>query len=396
VLASTAFPNPAFAPVSATAKYVGRKVAIFLDDSVPPGGYTQGDLDSAGVLFDQRMYAIDSTAFGPESDIDGNGKVIVLLTHALNRLSGACSTTGTVVLGFFYGLDLTPAEPHSNGGEIFYGLVPDPTSATCAIPVSYARQNLEPTFIHEFQHMISFHQHVLLRAGAVEETWLNEGLSHFAEELGGRLLPDAPGSGVTRLTQFALNDVANAYDYLSAPDESFLIEPDGSFGSFAERGANWLFVRWLLDHFGQDSIATSVTRSLLATGTTGAANVEAVTGRDFPTLVTQWQLSNYVAALDGFTDPSGALGYRSWNLKRTWEKLHAQDLGSFPRAYPLVPDSMVRGALDVVGTLRGGSGRFARLVQPANGAAVEISLTADGTHSVDPSVRPRIGVVRVR
>src|SRR2546427_8348057 len=42
------------------------------------------------------------------------------------------------------------------------------------------------TFIHEFQHMISFGQHYLGRAGAPEVLWLNEGLSHYAEEMGGR------------------------------------------------------------------------------------------------------------------------------------------------------------------------------------------------------------------
>ena len=39
--------------------------------------------------------------------------------------------------------------------------------------------------------MISYNQHVLVAAGSAEDTWLNEGLSHFAEELGGRSVPDA-------------------------------------------------------------------------------------------------------------------------------------------------------------------------------------------------------------
>jgi hypothetical protein len=30
------------------------------------------------------------------------------------------------------------------------------------------------TFIHEFQHMISFNQHVLVRGGDGEVLWLNE------------------------------------------------------------------------------------------------------------------------------------------------------------------------------------------------------------------------------
>ena len=65
--------------------------------------------------------------------------------------------------------------------------------------------------IHEFQHMISFNQHVLVRGGNAEETWLNEGLSSFAEELGGRLVPDALCANTDCLTQFSLINLDNAY-----------------------------------------------------------------------------------------------------------------------------------------------------------------------------------------
>ena len=39
---------------------------------------------------------------------------------------------------------------------------------------------------HEFQHLISFNQHVLLRPGGDSEvSWLNEGMSHVTEDLVG-------------------------------------------------------------------------------------------------------------------------------------------------------------------------------------------------------------------
>jgi len=38
------------------------------------------------------------------------------------------------------------------------------------------------TFIHEFQHMISFNQHVLVGNSVNGEVlWLNEGFSHYAK-----------------------------------------------------------------------------------------------------------------------------------------------------------------------------------------------------------------------
>ena len=54
----------AFVQSTATAKVVGSKVAIFLDDTVPAGGYAQADLDKVGALFDSQLYPIDTTAFG--------------------------------------------------------------------------------------------------------------------------------------------------------------------------------------------------------------------------------------------------------------------------------------------------------------------------------------------
>ena len=137
---------------------------------------------------------IDTTAFGRESDLDGNGVVIVLLTQHVNDLSPDCNTTGSIILGFFFGLDLLPGPGpgHSNDGEIFYGAVPRQDMPNCSVVhEDGSRPSRCPAvFIHEFQHMISFNQHVLVRGGDAEETWLNEGLSHFAEELGGREVPD--------------------------------------------------------------------------------------------------------------------------------------------------------------------------------------------------------------
>ena len=173
-----------FVQSSATAKVVGNKVAIFLDDSVPAGGYAPADLDKVGALFDSQLYPIDTTAFGRESDLDNNSVVIVLLTPRVNALSADCNTTGSVILGYFFGLDLTPSQQHSNDGEVFYGLVPDPGNSSCDISKAFATNFLPPTFIHEFQHMISYNQHVVMRQGTAELTWLNEGLVAFRRGAG--------------------------------------------------------------------------------------------------------------------------------------------------------------------------------------------------------------------
>jgi len=385
-----------FVTVGATAKFVGAHGAIFLDDTVPAGGYTQTDIDSIGALFEQYLYPIDTTAFGRESDIDGNGVVIALLTDRINALSPNCAQTGQFIAGYFFGLDLLN-DPNSNGGEVFYGLVPDP-----GVPLCFAKDQVQRrlggTFIHEFQHMISYNRHVLLGGGEAEETWLNEGLSHFAEELGGRLVPDAFCPTTNCLTQYVRDDLSNARDYFNSPESYALVEAGTSNGSLPERGANWLFVRWLADRSPTDSVlGTDMTRRLNGAGspggltTTGGQNVVAAAalfqpGISLSILVGQWHLANFAESRGGFTEPSGRLGYRSWDLAAAFDAL-------FPApTYPLRPDSTDGSDYASGGILRGGSGVYLRIVQGTSGAAVALGLDIRNSGAV----QPRYAVVRLR
>ena len=385
----------AFATVAATARAVAQRVAIFVDDAAPAGGYSDTELADVAALFDDFLYPIDTVAFGRESDIDANGVVIVLLTPRVNALSTNCNAPGgSVVLGYFFGADLLPrssGNPGSNEAEIFYGLVPDPSNPDCDISLEYARTRLPVTFIHEFQHMISFNQHALVRGGRSEDTWLNEGLSHFAEELGGRLIPDVecPFSGSCR-QDFHNGNIENAFDYLSSPEDHFLIEPDNSSGELAERGANWLFVRWLADHFASDSVlGTDLTRRLVATSQLGAANVSAQIGAPFSVVIPEWQMTNYLDDLPGFDQPSARLRYKSWNFRDP-----AETLG---RSYPLVPEVITGAGYDATGVLRAGSGRHILVAQAGGAGAVDLRLTSpSGIEPVSSSADPRIGLVRVR
>src|SRR5262249_17319889 len=111
-------------------KYVGTKIAIFLSVDAPAGGLTAGDISALAATFDPALYPIDVNPFGAPSDIDMNGVVYVLLTPKVNALtpSAECASVGFVA-GFFFGLDLEPAQPNSNSAEIFYSLAPDPAGA---------------------------------------------------------------------------------------------------------------------------------------------------------------------------------------------------------------------------------------------------------------------------
>jgi hypothetical protein len=383
-----------FAPTTATAKVVGERVAVFLDDAAPAGGYTDLELTDVASLFDDHLYPIDTLAFGRESDIDGNGVVIVLLTHRVNELSPNCGATESVILGYFFGADLLPrssSNPGSNESEIFYGLVPDPANPDCEITLQFALSLLPSTIVHEFQHMINFNQHRLVRGATSEDTWLNEGLSHFAEELAGRLVPDTecPASGSCFNDFLAQGNLVNSFEYLETPEEFFLIEPGNSSGRLQERGANWLFVRWLADHFAADTVlGTDLTRRLVATSMVGSENVAAQSGVSFSILVPEWQLTNYLDDLPGFSQPAGRLRYKTWNFREI--------AVSNSRPFPLVPDSTGGPGYNHIGVLRAGSGRHVRVVQPAGSGPVDLQLSGGPDEQFPTEVDPHIAVVRIR
>lgn len=380
----------AFVPVTATARAVGTRTAVYLDDTVPAGGFTESDIAQLGQLFEQYIYPIDTTAFGRETDLDGNGVVAVLLSDAVNALSGSCN--GGLVLGYFFGLDLQPGEPGSNGGEVLYSRVPDPSNPACRADRDRVLRTAPPNLIHELQHLINYGQRVVTRGGDAEHVWLNEGLSHFAEELGGRGIPDGPvqGGATSRQAQFLELDLNNASEYLFEPEASYLVAPGSSLGNMGDRGAGWLFVRWLADQLVPgDVTAATMTRALVASPETGAANVAARAGRPFDALVGEWQLANYLDNLSGFTPVNQGLAYHSINLRATLAQL-------FP-VYPLRPDSA--GASYIwAGTLRGGSGKPLRVVQVPGGGERSIRLTrsAGSEEPTDALLAARVAVARIR
>ncbi len=381
--------------ITATVRYVGSEGVIYVDDDMPTGAQplTADDITHLGTLFDDYLFPIDTTAFGTISDINADHRMEIVITDQVNDLTPDC-TNGRVV-GYFFGGDLLPSYPGSNKREVFFAFAPKPSTPTCpAVTRASALRSLPPVLIHELQHMISFNQHVLRRGGSDESVWLNEALSHFAEGLGGRFVPDdrCPNSS-SCFSQFSTGNVANAYEFLADPDASWLIAPSKAGPTLAERGAGWLFVRWLADHFASDTLrGTQVTRGLLGSTTTGATSVAAVTGQPFATLVGEWLLANWLENLPGFPQ-TGLSYYRSWNLRATYA---ANYPGLFARPYPLVPDS-TDGHSVFNGTLRAGSGHYLRVVVPAGIDRVQVSLTGQsGTVRIDASLTPRVAVVRTR
>jgi hypothetical protein len=381
-----------FTMVGAKAQAVGAHVAIYVDTLAPPNGLDSADIDTLRQTFDARLYALATSTFGAVSDLDGNGVVIALMTPVVNALvtTAQCDTAGYIA-GFFFPPDLNLGLPttESNHGEVFYSVVADPTGTlSCPHSSANVKRVAPSTFVHEFQHMINYAQHILIHTGpAPEQGWLDEGLSKYAEELAARSY--LPGDTTTFHNYLDDNNLYDAYLYLNGPGNAFLLIPLDN-GTLADVGASWLFVRYLVDHYG-----TSLPGMLDQTTLTGAANITTHTGApDFSTLVARWALANWVSDLPGFTPPP-ELTYTSWSFRAEFDSLHTKFPSHVSATYPLAPPAVGGPQVDLTGKLNAGSGMYVRALQAPSAAGYTLFLSGPNPTTLS-AVAPRLTVLRVR
>lgn len=362
-----------FADVTAVARYIGEKAAFFVDVDAPGGGYTQADLAGFSQQFDARVHPTVTSAFGAESDLDGNQRVIVLLSPAVNRLTPR--GRGGFVAGFFFGLDLMPDEPNSNGGEVFYALVPDPGGAFSDARPRDALLEIVPAILaHEFQHMVSFNQRVLMRgAPANEAVWLSEALAQHAEELVARAYERAADSAGTERFRSGVRDRARRY--LTGPDTISLVITAGT-GSLGERGAGFLYMAYLVDRFGAD-----LPGRLARTTRTGVANVAFETGTEWGDGLSDWWSAVY---LDGPGPESGPRVYPSVDLR-----------GFLGLPFPLTPAVLAGGDFGRSGSLRSAAVRY-YIVNPSEGGSTTLRLGGEAGAASSPQAGLRMRIVRIQ
>jgi hypothetical protein len=344
---------------------VSNKAIIVADTSNPAAGYTDADYASIASTFDSLVDPTDTKAFGTPTDIDGNGHVVLFFTRAVNELTPARSTS--YVAGFFFARDLFPsaASPDfdacagSNGGEMFYLLVPDPTGVVNGN--KFTKDNVTRVVIatlgHEYQHLINASRRMYVNTGATdfETTWLDEGLSHVAEELlfyaESGLTPRANIDATKLRTSTAYVDAFNddaisnfgrLETYLGSPSSN---SPFADNDDLATRGATWSFLRYAADHIGSDDGTTWF--QLVNSTTTGIANLQQVFGTGLPALARDWATSVFA---DDVASTDARYQQPSWNLRSIFGAL--EDSGG----YPLATASL--GASPMTLSVNGGSAAY--------------------------------------
>ena len=107
---------------------VGTRVIVMSDTMNPAAGLSTADYQAIADSFDTFVYPVATANFGTPADIDGNGKVIVLYTRAVNELTPSGSSTSSAASSSPATVARRPRAP-PNVGEMFYMLAPDPAGA---------------------------------------------------------------------------------------------------------------------------------------------------------------------------------------------------------------------------------------------------------------------------
>lgn len=391
---------------------VGTKSIILNDTENPTGGYTDTDYAAIAATFDTLVFPMDTTAFGAPTNISGYGKIILFYTRAVNALTpvGAGYTIG----GFFFARDLYPKTARnglaacaaSNEAEMFYLIAPDPNGTVNSNKRTKDEVTLLnlTTIAHELQHLINSSRRLYVNTGARpnEETWLDEGLSHVAEELlyfritnvtsrQNLTLTNVAGNA-TRVDQFrnyASQNFARFYSYLIAPEVNSPYAPNDSL---ATRGAIWNFLRYAAGRQGADGEAPFL-RSLVNSNTTGVANLQNVlSGSQFADYLRDWTVS--LIADDFSVGTTAALSSNyimpSWNFRSIFPGLRFSG-GTALGVYPIATRSLLSGSPQRV-LLAGGTSTFVRFGIPAGRSAI---FTVSSNGALPPSTL-KYALVRLR
>ena len=357
---------------------VGSRSIVLADTLNPANGFVTADYQRFAARFDTLVYPLDVGAFGAPSDIDGNGKVAVIFTRSVNELTPASATS--FVGGFFNPRDLYPKKgttvaddcAGSNEGEMFYLLAPDPAGVvnSNARTTGFVDSLTTSTLAHEFQHLINASRRLYVNNAPVnnesEDTWLNEGLSHIAEELlyyresglaPRQNLSDSLIRIINRPTYplwkaDAANNFSRFQEYLIAPGAN---SPYANDDELATRGATWSFLRYAVDRL--NTADTVVWRRFGNSVTTGLGTLTIALGTSPAPFFRDWAVANFIDDLGVGSDPN--FQHPSWNYRNIFTVTFLRN-----PTYPLLVSGLAdNGKTDFL--IRGGSASYARFAVAA-------------------------------
>jgi protocatechuate 3,4-dioxygenase beta subunit len=230
------------------------------------------------------------------SDIDGNGKFIVLQVHANNMIGGAA--------GYVTSCDRRPLQVNYNAGGFWCSTSNEAEMTYLVRPNSAFYLG---TVVHEAKH-ISSHGYAVFGGRGFQPSWIEEGTAEIAKESSSRRASGFgyqaeltfadiyPGSQVTDATYGVATVHSRARSFLrAAPLNGIAGIPDPNTNNSTYYGSSWLFHRHLADRYaGSDMNGFFLSLNTMGTGPEG---IESVTGQSFASLLTNFMTA---VALEGY------------------------------------------------------------------------------------------------
>lgn len=376
----------------------GRAIVVH-DVLNPPGGFTADEYGAFAKQFDESIYPNVTGHFGEPTDIDGNQRILLLFTSAVNQMTA--QKAGAYVAGFFYARDLFPRTDTaplagcdaSNQAELIYMMTPDPSGVINRNIRSktFVAERTPAVLAHELQHLINASRRlrVVRTDHWSEEFWLNEGLSHIAEEVmfysRSSFEPRQEVSGVqVRSRSGALAEYGSFMSVNMTRYGTFLRDPAAATPltgeDLATRGASWSFLRYTADRLHGDDVA--FWNKLVDSETVGYANLAKAIGASPLSWMHDWAVSFYT---DDFIDSVDArFRQPSWNFRSVIPTLTT--MSSYPLAIHQINDLET----GYTGDLAVGGSAVLRFSVPAEGRARIRTTSGD----VAPPKELRLTLVR--
>ena len=327
--------------VRAVVRRVGDQ-AVWLDDIENPSAtFTDSELAYLDSFYATNVRGVHEDYFGGLSDIDGNNRVMILMTKQVNRQDDEDLFLG----GWVWFGDLYPSAQcaTSNQAEIFFGRVPDPDGVFGHAWTKQQALAYYPSLLtHEITHLVQGAAAVF--GGADYTTWKIEGGATLSEQLvaygifghgSGRNLGYAAYqqgldwygewvSGLARFFGWDSDDPTNSRRIPNAPEEcSWLGRPEeGNDGPCtnafrAVYDVPSVVLRYAMDRWGDDYSGgeQALMRRLTRSPTKGLASLAEVS--DWPA---EQVLADFYISLWIDLNGGDAYGMATWDLDDIWSR----------------------------------------------------------------------------
>lgn len=306
-------------------------------------------------------YTSMTNIYGTHSDIDGNGKIIILLMD-INVNKDAVSQ----VLGYF-----NPMDMHGyNEGEILYMDISNANNKT---------DNAIGTIIHEFQHLINY-SYVMSGARNEMDSWLNEALSESTSILFNKATAES------RISEF---NKINYYCFYTW-DIPTNISNNGKNNTHVNYPSASVFMHWLYKIGGYKpdifkDIAFSKELGDYNKVLSAAKKISGLSGATWDSLLLNWMSEIVTNGLATSWNPS---------VKAT-NNLASGDVSLYPGAM-IVCDNYTNGASGniVTNKVNGNSGKTIVLNKDTTLGKGATSIKVSVTSSTSSKARTRRSAIR--